>query len=90
LKKIWILNLDHLPKKVGLAGQPNFFFQKTQKRGLVSNLDLLKKELRRENLANPRKNTKKLSYSRHPIVWFQHQAWLADGAVNFCEGHSKN
>jgi hypothetical protein len=24
------------------------------------------------------------------MVWFQRQGGLADGAVNFCEGHRKN
>jgi hypothetical protein len=53
---------------LGWPANPTFFFlKKAQKRGLVLNLDLIKKELRRENLAEKRKKHEKLNYGRHPV-----------------------
>jgi hypothetical protein len=53
---------------LGWPANPTLFFQKTQKRGLVLNLDLLKKELRRENLAKKRKKTRKIELRQAPTV----------------------
>jgi hypothetical protein len=52
---------------LGWPANPTFFFQKTQKRGLVLNLALLKKELQRENLAKKRKKFETSNYGRHPL-----------------------